>query len=91
VTVFDDLRGAMGDIVGSDALGGYILGILIVGLMFLAITFRTDGKPVPSVMSAMIAISFVVMVGWWDAWTIVFVFGMGIALLLRARGSEGGI
>jgi len=72
MTVFDDVAGAMGSLIGGDAAtGGWILGLaVVVGLfVILLIAGGKDG----GLAGLGIGLGFAGLSGWWPIWSLFFV------------------
>jgi len=81
MTVFDDLKNAMGDLVGDPTLGGYLLGGVVVGAFLVAFIMLSGKEPVPVILGMGFGVVLSVLFGWWEPWTIVFI-GLLLAFLL---------
>src|SRR3972149_674118 len=83
MTVFDDVAGAMGSLIGGDAAtGGWILGLVVVVGLFviLLIAGGKDG----GLAGLGVGLGFAGLSRWWPIWSLVFV----LVLLLYSEPSN---
>jgi len=72
MTVFDDVAGAMGALIGGDAAtGGWILGLVVVVSLFI-ILLIAGGKD-GGLAGLGIGLGFAGLSGWWPIWSLFFV------------------
>jgi len=94
MTVFDDLAGTMDLLVGA-GVGRWVLGTFVIVVLMMPLVFLSRSKSVPEVAFAFLGgtgLVFDVGVGWWDQWTLLFIFVLvlwGGYAFRRGGGGEG--
>jgi len=89
--IFDDVANALANVIGSDVgIAGFILGTIVIVVILVALVWALGEqlKGFAVIIPVGIAITFVVLVGWWPIWTIIFI-AMLIALVIYKPFSEG--
>lgn len=92
-SVFVSVRNATADALESDnETGGYAVGILaiVVILILVGVTMAKAGNDNPMFLgiASMAGIAFVLLVGWWPAWTAIFIAFGFILMILGRKGGE---
>jgi hypothetical protein len=94
MTLFDDLAANMDSLVGT-GVGGWVLGIFVIAVLLIPLVFLSRTKSVSEKAFFFLGgagLVFDVGVGWWQPWTLVFIFGLliwGGLLFRREGGGEG--
>ena len=76
MTFFDDLASALASLAGLDTVtAGFILGFSLIVVLLIAIVWALGdyAKGYGVVIAATLGIVFVVLVGWFPLWVIIFV------------------
>lgn len=92
-SVFVSVRNAVADALdASNETGGYAVGILaiIVILLIVVLVMAHAGQENPMFLgiASMAGIAFVLLVGWWPAWTAIFI-AFAFIMMILSRPSGG--
>ncbi len=93
LSIFSDIATSFGVALGGDAaLGGYILGaILVLTLIFaLTVSLGRDNPVVLAVLAAAIGTLLAIMVGWWPIYALIFIVLVLAVMLVRLPLGSGG-
>lgn len=95
MTIFDDLATAVANAGGMDTTSaGLLLGfsVIAVGIIALIIATRGDEHTGPfAMLLSGVGMAFSVLVGWWPAWTVIFIALIIAFLVFRPFGGNGGM
>jgi hypothetical protein len=91
--VFQDVQGAVADVLESDnATAGMVLGAVAMMVMLLITVFALAASKQENPFYLSLPVAFGVIlavgVGWWPAWTVLFI-ALIIMLWIVTRGSGG--
>lgn len=101
MTFFDDVKNSTGDFFGSTDVGGFVLGLMLMivlyialELVFLGLQKDGDGDYKPSApvfwVSVFAGVVIAILVDWWPEWTGIFlVLIMAFVLIKPLGGGEG--
>ena len=94
MTLFSDLASTADGLFGA-GMGGWVLGAFLIGIFLFPLIFLSRTKPVSEKTFLFLAgatMTFDVGVGWWQPWTLIFVFALVLwgGFLFRSGGTSGG-
>ena len=92
VSVPDAVRAAVADALESDnETGGYAAGILAIIVILIIVSLimvkTQNDNPMFLGVASMAGIGFVLLVGWWPAWTAIFI-AFGFILMIMGRKGD---
>lgn len=93
IGVFGDLARALSPYVGGAVLAGYILGMIVVGLLWFAfmIAMGRDADSTNSmIFAASIGVVFSTLIGWFDLWVLVTLIIVVVFMVLLFRRQAAG-
>jgi len=87
--IFTSLAVYVGNFVGGQVIGGYILGIAVTVVLLIGISWALDNhESTVIIVASGIGIAFSTMVGWFDIWVVFFIVIILAYLLVRPLGGD---
>ena len=89
--VFADLAASLAGLLNTTSeIAGFMLGLAVIVVLVIALSWALgpSARGLAMLVPAGIAMGFVVLVGWWPLWTVLFVIVIALVILLKPFGSS---
>lgn len=89
---FDGIASAFARLLGTtpDAAGWFLGFVVVIVLIFAFLLVLDKGEMEVGYLAGGVAVAFVVGIGWWDVWAVIFIALLVVLAILKPFSSSSG-